>query len=795
MFECKYGYFTDDGREYVITRPDTPKPWINIISNGNYGITVSQSGTGYSWLENSNLNRITRFNQDMVEDGMGKFIYIRDNDKKDYWSAAWKPVCREYETYECRHGIGFSKIIAEYSDIRSCMTVLVSPDESVELMILKLKNLSKSNRRLSIISYIEWNLDVYNFENREFKKIFIDNDFNDELDSFITTSRLWTIPNEKRQNMNRSWEYTAFHSSSSKPASFDGDRESFIGMYGNKAKPRALELEYLEKNQGKWVDSIASLQLDICLLPEEEEEVVFTIGAAKEKQKAEEIIKKYKDVRQAYKTLENVKAFWELYLNSSTVKTPDKAMNISTNIWLKYQTISCRLWSRTAYYQSGGAYGFRDQLQDSQLFLSFMPELTKQQILLHAAHQYSNGTVKHWWHPISEEGPDSDFSDDLLWLPFVVNAYIRETEDYSILDIVQPFLDGGNASIYEHCKKSLECSFHRFSPRGIPLIGEADWNDGLSGCGTEWIGESIWVGEFLYLIAKEFAKVAMVKEDYLFAERCGKVCDCLKDNINRHGWDGEWYIQCTTDTGKTLGSRKNREGKIFLNPQVWSVLSGIVPEERLKAVIRSIKKYLLKDYGPLLLYPAYSEVDKDIGYLTRYAPGVRENGGVYTHAAVWAIQMFCQIKDARSAYDIFTKLCPINRHKDISRYRAEPYVLPGNTDGPCSPNYGQGGWTWYTGSAAWLFRVVNEYILGIRPVCEGLLVDPCIPAEWEGYTVNRLFRGCLYRIQVANPQHISHGIEEICINGRKMKGCVIPLCQEESSCDVKAVMGTPALKL
>ena len=335
-----------------------------------------------------------------------------------------KPVCGNYKTYECRHGIGYTVITSSYFDIETCLTVFVSPEEPVELMVLKIKNLSERKRDISLFSYLEWNLGVYNFENREFQKIFIDNDFESDLNAFIATKRVWEIPNEKNQNMNTDWNYTAFHSSSEESVSFDGDRESFVGMYGNKAHPRALRQRFLEKNQGKWVDGIASLQTDLILSGREEKIVVFTIGTCTKKSGAEKIIKKYKDVNKALGTLEKVKNFWKPYIESCHIETPDKAADIFTNIWLKYQAISCRIWSRTAYYQSGGAFGFRDQLQDSQLFLSFMPQLTKKQILLHAAHQYKDGTVKHWWHPISE-GPDSRFGD-VYCGSLVAGSYLKK---------------------------------------------------------------------------------------------------------------------------------------------------------------------------------------------------------------------------------------------------------------------------------------------------------------------------------------------------------------------------------
>jgi len=789
LFGCRYGYFSEDGREYIITRPDTPKPWVNVISNGDYGLIASQTGSGFSWLTNSNLNRITRYSQDLVKDEMGKFIFIRDRESHEYWSAGWKPVCTAPDSYECRHGIGYSRITSENHGIQSELTIFVSPDEPVEIWILKAKNNSKTERSLGVYSYLEWNLGVYNVENREFQKIFIDTIYDETLSSFFATKRLWEVTNSRKENMNANWDYIAFHSASELPASFDGDRESFIGLYGAIGSPRAMKVEQLERHTGKWVDGIASLQLDVNLKPDEEKTLVFVLGVTKEKQEAAELIRKYKDVREAWHALDKVAELWEPHLQGSTIETPDQAMNFFTNTWLKYQTISCRLWSRTAFYQSGGAFGFRDQLQDSQMFLTYQPELTMKQILLHARHQYTDGTVKHWWQPMTEEGPDSHFSDDLLWLTFVVSNYLLETGDFSLLDMREPYLDGGEGTIYEHCKKSLDRAFRRFSPRGIPLIGEADWNDGLSACGTDWIGESFWVGEFLYDIIHRFEPAMIFMEDSEFKERCGMIADLLKENLNKYGWDGEWYLQCTTDGGKELGSKNCQEVRIFLNPQVWAILSGIVPEERLETVVRAVQEHLVKEYGSLLLYPAYTAVDEDIGYLTRYAPGLRENGGVYSHAATWAIQAFCKLKMPEAAYDIYKKICAINRSFDIECYKAEPYVMPGNTDGPDSPNYGRGGWTWYTGSAAWLFRVTHEHILGLRPAGNGLKVDPCIPSEWKGYQVKRIFRNAVFEISFENPEHVSFGVKAIYLNGRFIEGNTIPVCEAGSKNQIRVILG------
>ena len=400
-----------------------------------------------------------------------------------------------------------------------------------------------------------------------------------------------------------------------------------------------------------------------------------------------------------------------------------------TNTWLKYQSISCRLWGKSALYQVSAGIGFRDQLQDSQIFLVSEPEFAQKQLLLHAAHQFIEGDVFHWWFSIRGGGPRTNCSDDLLWLPFILDAYLKETNDFSILDEKIPYLNGPAESLYEHCKRAIERSFSRFSPRGVPLMGDHDWNDGLSAVGTFLKGESFWVGEFLYMILGNFIPISQQRGDGVFSERCEIVRQSLKDTVNRHGWDGEWYLQATTDDGLLLGSKENIEGKIFLMPNNWAVISGLADADRAQIAMESVTEYLLKDYGTLLNFPAFTKPRPDVGYVTRYAPGLRENGGVYTHAATWSVWAYTLANEPELAYEAYRRICPPNRSQDIETYKAEPYVTPGNIDGPLSEYYGRGGWTWYTGSSQWLHRVATHWILGIRPQANGLLVDPSIPSR------------------------------------------------------------------
>ncbi|MBM3253288.1 MAG: glycosyl transferase family 36, partial [Candidatus Omnitrophica bacterium] len=500
LYKTRYGYFTEDGREFVITRHDTPSPWINVISNGEYGLTFASTGTGYSWLTHARINRLTRCEQDLIKDEWGKFIYIRDNKTASAWSLCYKPTCYWPDFYEVRHGIGYSRVKSKYKEIESTLLIFIPPTEDAEIWQVKIKNLSPYKRSIGVFSYIEWCLGEYPDWHREFHRTFLETFYNKNLQAIFATKRLWQIPGKNDDYMNKEWDYLAFHSLSEEPTSYTSDKESFIGMYRTFLNPKAIENGMCNPREGKWLDAIGSLHINLELEVNEEKTIAFVLGVSKTKSKAQEIIRKYKGQREVEKAFEDLKVFWEDMLDKNSVSTPDKHLDILVNTWLKYQAISCRLWARTAYYQIGGAYGFRDQLQDSQIFLPLKSELTKNQILLHARHQFRDGIVWHWWDPIIERGVKSAHTDDLLWLPFIIMDYIEETNDLNMLNENIPFLDTGEESLFEHAKKAIDLVLSRFSKRGLPLIGEGDWNDGLSNVGPKWKGESVWLGHFLYYI-------------------------------------------------------------------------------------------------------------------------------------------------------------------------------------------------------------------------------------------------------------------------------------------------------
>ena len=792
-FKTKYGYFAKDGKEFVVTDYKTPRPWTNILTNGDFGAIVSQTGSGYSWKSNAQLNRITRWEQDLIKDEWGKYLYIRDDATEKIWSAGWKPVCADPDFYEARHGIGYTRIVSRNHGIESDMLMFIANDDPVELWKVRLTNKTKKTRTLSLYTYFEWNLGAAPDWHREFHKCFINTEYDPALGAIFGTKRLWEVPSPNG-HWNRDWEYVAFHSCSVRPSSFDCDKESFLGMYENQRAPKAVTAGKLKKQAGNSLDAIGSLQIKVKLKPNEEKEIVFILGAAESRAAAKRFVQKYQSVKTTADAFVQMQKKWNDILGTMDVQTPDDSMNIMLNTWLKYQAIAGRLWGRTGYYQTGGAYGFRDQLQDSQIFLPIDASRTKEQILLHARHQFKDGQVYHWWHPLSEIGLPTEMTDDLLWLPYLAAKYLEETDDYELLNTVEPFIDDKEgATLFDHCLRAVEKVFTRMSPRGLPLIGAGDWNDGLSAVGLEWKGESIWLGQFVHRILLDFIPVLERSQDSARAGLYRTRAARLREVINTMGWDGEYYFGATKDSGEKIGSSANVEGKVWLNTQTWSVIGDIADEQRAHQVLNIVEKQLEFKAGTLLVAPAYKKPDVKIGYLTRYASGMRENGGTYTHAATWSIIAHAKMKRAVSAYRSFMKINPIVRGAKPDEYVAEPYVTPGNIDGPDSRFYGRGGWTWYTGSAAWLFIAGTEWILGIRATSAGLLIDPCIPKEWKGYSVKRIFRGITYNIIVKNPLRVSHSIQSICVDGQAVPvvdgTCVLPLYDKNTEHFVDVVLG------
>lgn len=739
ILKSKYGYFTNEGKEYVITTYNTPKPWSNIICPNEFGCIITNLGTGYTFYKNPALFRITQWFQDLVKEEYGKFFYFKEENK--IWSLGYKPL-QKVKNYKCIHGLGYTKIINCYNKFDIESTIFVPIQDEVEIWWIRIKNKDYTERKLEIFSYLEWSLRDPGGVHNEFHKLFFETDYENNI---IFAKKI-----------NGLLDIFSFHSCSIKPESFTTEKEDFIGRYNSILNPSAVVNSKLNNVKGRAVDPVAGFKHTLNFKPLQEIEIIFLIGIGKNKAQIRYLVDRYNNTTIKLH-FEETKKYWLDLFDTCKIDTGIKEIDIMTNYWLKYQTISCRMNARTAYFQPAGGYGYRDQLQDSMIYHYINPEMTKKQILLHAKHQFKNGNVYHWWMPITEEGPISKHSDPYLWLVFVTNEYIKNTGDVNILKEKVEFVDDKRKyPLYVHCIKSIELSLKRFSKRGLPLIGCGDWNDGLSAAGKNWKGESVWLAEFLYGILVDwikivdFYKLKFISQSLL--NKYKKITIQLKQNLNKYCWDGEWFFCATKDSGELIGSKKNYEGKIFLNSQTWSIINNMVEDEiRKRKILNSLEKYIYQKYGPVLLYPAYSKPDKEIGYLSEYSPGVRENGGLYVHAGCWALLMECLLKRKDKVEYIYKSLNPIFRSKENpDLYKTEPYVTCGDIYGPNSQNFGQGGWSWYTGSAQWLFKVTLEWVLGIRPTLEGVIIDPCLGNFIKRAKIKLNLRGGLYEIYIVN---------------------------------------------
>jgi cellobiose phosphorylase len=767
VFASQYGSFSDDGLEYVVARPDTPRPWCNVITNGDYGCIVSQAGGGFSWRGNSQLKMLNRWEQDLIRDEFGRFLYLRDADSGAVWSADWQPTKQTPDAWAVRHGLGYTVTVLTSNGICCEKTVFVPVDAPCEVWSVTLTNMGDAARTISLFSYLEWQLASVADWHREFHKTFMETEWLADVNAIYA----W-----KKGDVEQSeTPFAAFFAVASQTADgYDADKESFLGRYGSTVLPAAVAAGELAGRTGRWNDSIAALQANVEIRAGETRTVVFVLGAGS-REEARACVKRFADTASVTDALEGAKVMWRVWVDALSVDTPDPALNLMTNAWLKYQAIAGRLWARTGYYQNSGAFGFRDQLQDSHIWMPIESERARDQILLHASHQFANGAVQHWWHPDTPYAAVGDCSDDLLWLAFITMNYLEETDDTGIWDILVPFHGSAeSAPLYDHCVRAFDMVATRMSPRGLPLIGDCDWNDGLSHLGRAWKGESVWLAHFLTSLLRRFAEHADERGDVARATDYRRRADDLVKAVNEHCWDGEWYWRATKDNGEKIGSHECAENRIDLIAQSWAVIGGTAPPDRARQSMDSARKHLFREYGPLLLTPAYSKTDPEIGYITRYAPGIRENGGVYTHAATWGVWALAMLGEGNAAWEAYASMSPPRRGTDPDLYFGEPYVTPGNIDGPDSPTFGRGGWTWYSGSAAWMEKIALEWICGVRPTRKGLLMDPCIPDTWPAFKVHRQFRGATYEINVRNPRGVQKGIVSVTVDGVPLVGNLIP---------------------
>ena len=789
------GGFEKDGREYVIRLENgqvTPAPWVNIIANPEFGFMASESGGGYTWCGNSRENKLSPWSNDPVSDTPGEILYFAD-DSGEPWTVTPLPA-REEKPYIIRHGFGYSEYEHESHGICQHLTQFVPVKGAVKVSILKIKNDKNMNMNLKIIYYLN---PVLGVNTRETSM---------HLMSSLSPEGTFLIANPYNRDFP---DRIAFMDVSEGDCSVTGDRKEFFGA-GTIAFPEALRGKKLSGKLGSGSEPCAAMQIDFTLAAGVEKEIVFLLGMESKLERIQELAEQYKKIENAKAALVEVKHFWEKKLQTIRVNTPDPAMDIMLNGWLVYQAVSCRMWARTAFYQAGGAFGFRDQLQDSLSVLAIYPEIARDQIILHARHQFLQGDVLHWWHEPAGKGPRTRFSDDYLWLPYVTSEYIEVTGDYGILDIQVPFLEDEplhehederysqprvteeTASIYDHCIRSIEHSLH-FGERGLPLIGGGDWNDGMNNVGIGGKGESVWLAWFLCTVLEKFIPICRVREEHERVERYLELVAKISDAVEQSAWDGNWYKRAFFDHGAPLGSVSNKECKIDSLAQSWAVISGKGDPERVKRALDSIDDYLvMRDAGLIkLLTPPFDEGDLEPGYIKGYVPGVRENGGQYTHAAAWVIIAFAIMGDGDKAAELFGLINPINHtrtDREYSIYKAEPYVMAADVYS-VPPHTGRGGWTWYTGTASWIFKAGAESILGFKKRGHQLMIDPCIPKKWPEYTIRYRYEETEYEIIVRNPKSVNRGVSQITIDGESQEENRIDLTNDRKTHIVEVIMG------
>ena len=780
------GGFIPDGSEYVITTAHgqvTPAPWVNVQANPHFGTVISENGAAYTWSENAHEFRLTPWGNDPVSDASGEAFYLRDEDSGHFWSPTPLPS-RGATPYVCRHGFGYSVFEHTEDGIRSELWVYVAMDASIKFSVLKVRNDSGRSRRLSATGYVEWVLG----DLRPKSAMYVITEINPNSGALYARNRY---------NMDFAGRI-AFFDTDDAARTISGDRTEFIGRNGTLGNPAAMTRSRLSGKVGAALDPCAAIQVPFELADGQEREITFRLGTGRDANDTDQLVHRFRGSTAARNALEAVRHYWKNILGAVQVETPDQSLNMLTNGWLLYQTVACRLWARSGYYQSGGAFGFRDQLQDVMALVHAAPRLVREHLLRCAAHQFREGDVQHWWHPSSGRGVRTHCSDDYLWLPLATCRYVLGTGDTGVLDEPIHFLEGrplGSeedsyfdlpgradeaASLYQHCVRAILRGLV-FGEHGLPLIGSGDWNDGMNIVGVHGKGESIWLGFFLYEVLMRFSEIARMHGDTSFVERCQREAAQVRRNIEQHGWDGEWYRRAYFDDGTPLGSASNVECQIDSIAQSWAVLSGAGDAGRSRMAMEAVDKRLVRrDHALIqLLDPPFDKSTLNPGYIKGYVPGVRENGGQYTHAAIWTAMAFAALGDSRRAWELFDMINPVNHANSeaaMAIYKVEPYVAAADVYA-IAPHTGRGGWTWYTGSSGWLYRLIVESLLGLNLEVDKLRFAPCLPADWETFKLHYRYRETVYHITVLQT-HAADNKTRVTVDGVELPDESIPLVDD-----------------
>lgn len=794
------GGFAPDGREYVISLAPgqtTPAPWCNVLANPHFGTIVSESGSSYSWSENAHEFRLSPWHNDPVSDTGGEAIYLRDEETGEFWSPTPWPVQAE-TSYVIRHGFGYSVFETKSAGIHSELWVYVALDAAVKFSVLKVRNESGRQRKLSATGYVEWVLG----DLRAKSAMHISTEI-DSRSGALYARNAYSPDFSDRQ---------AFFDVDDLKRRLTGDRTEFIGRNGSLRNPAAMHRSRLSGKVGAGLDPCAAIQVSFDLSDGQEREIVFRLGVGRNLDEAGKLVQRFRGAVAARAALEAVRKHWKYTLGAVQVETPDPALNVLANGWLVYQTLACRIWARSGFYQSGGAFGFRDQLQDAMALIHADPALVRAHLLLCASRQFLEGDVQHWWHPPSGRGVRTHCSDDYLWLPLAVSRYVLSTGDTGVLDEPVHFLEGRQvnpeddsyydlpgrsaeaSSLYQHCVRAIRHGL-QFGEHGLPLIGSGDWNDGMNRVGIGGKGESVWLGFFLCEVLRKFSDVARGYGDAAFADLCQGEGARLSLNIEQHGWDGAWYRRAYFDDGTPLGSAGNAECRIDSISQSWSVLSGAGEETRSLMAMQAVDDHLVRREDALvqLLDPPFNDSTVDPGYIRGYVPGVRENGGQYTHAAIWTAMAFAALGENARAWELLRMINPVNHAlsaEGVAAYKVEPYVVAADVYA-LTPHTGRGGWSWYTGSAGWMYRLIVESLLGLRLEGTVLHLAPCLPADWQAFKIDYRYRETRYRLVISEAHTGSDersGVTAVTVDGIKQHDMTIPLVNDRKGHQVEIYM-------
>jgi len=806
----KYGHFSKDGLEFIITNPITPRPWINYLTNEDYCAIISHNAGGYSFYKDCRSDRILRWSPESWHfDRPGRYLYVRDKDTKRYWSASYQPMRQKPQFYESRHGLGYTVTNTTYNGINIKITFFVPEHDPCEVWSVTVTNKTNKKRNLQLFPYVEWLLGDYHEELRYrnimilYNRVFYDKQ---HRSIFAKKTAVWQGSGIK--------PYTSldFFASSLAIAGYATQKNSFLGKYNTEQTPESV-ITGIFKNfkLSSGEDSIACFKHNLSLDPRGEKTFSIILGQTESKDKLTRLLSKYRSVKHTKKELEKVKALWrQRILDNIEIETPDKEFNKMMNVWVKYQVYICNFWSRSpSYYHEGsGGRGYRDSCQDAESIMSINPGHAKKKIKTLVSLIRRDGTCAPGFSDTTGPARHRPNKDHPIWLTSTVAAYIKETGDAGILEEYAPYLkdkwlkgwdvdvnhkDGpvtdGEGTIFEHLDRNLNFTFDDVGQRGLPLIGHADWNDAIDEAGIKLKGESVWLAMALVRSLKVLAELALLLDKKDKVNELLHKANTMTDRINEIAWDGDWYVRGFTDGGEVYGSRKNREGKIYINPQSWSILSGVANEGKRKKILRAVDRHLDGPHGIALFSPAYSGWNPALGRISMFSEGTKENAAVFCHAVTFQVVAECMSGRGARAYQAMKKIMP-DEQKDYDLYKTEPYVYAEYLVGPGHPYlYGEGAFTWITGNAGWNFIAATEWLLGARREYNGLRIDPCIPRTWKRCRIRRHFRGAVYDIIIKNPKGVEKGVKKITVDGRALQGNLIHPHPDKRTHKVEVVMG------